>query len=803
MSDPSDSDEDYSESSPEYSEDDSSDSAQGSDDDQDASTHQGHYDHPNPNQQPTQQLDEQYPDSDEETNWYRQRNPSGDENIGHSGDDPVLETMVNTVEQSIEDSRLSAHQVPYAQQAQGSYLAAGRTPVTENFNSPGFTSWDARSSQSQPYVPSQTAGTWAHDRGLQPLPGSMQNPFGSVEQPVTGFERATGIESALSLAQEWEVRVRVAQGAHFDEIVRYARGFAPSVQRFIASNSLMWTPEQDRELRKSMRNRDTINVMQERLSHVEGPFRSDDEIQARVQHLADWGQYAQPAELAATPQPDPQQFPAVCQPGEVMPPQARHGAKTNPAPRIRWTADDNAKFKAFFEKHGDKWREDVQEVFPNRSRGALHAKWRHLHYLQPQQPARPKLSSADLFFIKNENAKGFSIAQIALKQYPGYGDWKILQDLRLSGWAPWTRGEDQEVLKLQQGEGDEWAQITNVPAGVSRSRQEVKIRYELLTGVLIDAPERRAAPARYRWEPADDEELELKLAQGMTTVDVAKGGFRGLQKESIRDHAVIKGYFWTKQDDNKLRGMNLEPDALFDWNSIGRQYVPQRKGHLVKLRWEFLYGINEDGKGAAAVPWTQREFEDIKLWLARGYTHAMIVAKCYPRRTVKGMQTAMSRGANYKSWTGVQDNDLLVLQMNNEGNLAEIKRKLSGPERNEGEILQRLWLLTERRNHKGHKRLHGSSMDDDYVRLQLARGISYAEMAREMFRGMGQPTLERFARTIGATWSEEDDQKLRDKVLEYEDYGLEVDWEFIGQEYDPLRPADIVEIRWKYLRGTL
>lgn len=198
--------------------------------------------------------------------------------------------------------------------------------------------------------------------------------------------------------------------------------------------------------------------------------------------------------------------------------------------------------------------------------------------------------------------------------------------------------------------------------------------------------------------------------------------------------------------------------------------------------------------------YTDSEFDDIKIKIAQGLTYEEIAAMSECRRTVLSI-AGVVKNRKYKRWPREQDLHLLELHKTFGDNWAEIRRQLHGPERSERETKARWEFCIEEYTPKNRHRY--SLEDDDYIKLQLARGRTYQQMAAERFAGIHYSNIRRHAIQIHATWSEEDNQKLREKVLEYENRRLEVDWGSIGEHWDHPRPAWAVETRWNRLRGLL
>lgn len=501
---------------------------------------------------------------------------------GYQVDDQIV--------QSFEDPDPDLYRVCDAQQAHSGYQTAATAPVTRAFGSLGLTSLDAQPGPSQPRATSQVAGAWARNHGLPALPDPIPNPFGSAEQHAIGYEiSAPETESTFGPGEEWEVRTALAYGGHIEEIAERVETPTGLVQHFVLSNNLVWTPQQDFELRAMVDQGYTMSAILQRLRTLPGgPARFDYEVNARAWWLmrGDWS--AQEAGLAGNPQSHPRQSSVDCQPGEALPPQANQeaAAETQPARGEAWDPDEIKKLREWRAQHGRGW-DNVENALPGRTRDACRRKW--FSVIADDVPQ--EMLESDLTFLRDEAAKGIPIWETVAKSYPSRRVKDVTSALQSAGWSKWTTEEDEQVVQLQKAEGDDWAQISNKPGGTPRSTQEVKYRYELLTEVqrIIDKRRIRAAP--HQWTERDNKKLGRKLGRGMTCNEVAKRGFHGMQQSSIRKHAILIGVNWTDKDDDKLRDMNLKPDANFDWDAVGRRYNPERKGDAVKARWKFIQGL--------------------------------------------------------------------------------------------------------------------------------------------------------------------------------------------------------------------
>lgn len=195
---------------------------------------------------------------------------------------------------------------------------------------------------------------------------------------------------------------------------------------------------------------------------------------------------------------------------------------------------------------------------------------------------------------------------------------------------------------------------------------------------------------------------------------------------------------------------------------------------------------------------------DFKGKLAEGITFTEISEMSKPRRSPAAIREVMEKGG-WQEWSQDQDNHLLQLSRGYGNSWPDIRILLTGPKRDEDEIQKRVRFLTETRGNSRRNRYAFTAQDDDYLRSEGAKGTAYRTMTAERFSAthLSIASVGRHARTIGATWSEEDDQILRAKVLEYENHRLEVDWGSIGEQWLPSRRDWAVALRWERLRGLL
>lgn len=199
------------------------------------------------------------------------------------------------------------------------------------------------------------------------------------------------------------------------------------------------------------------------------------------------------------------------------------------------------------------------------------------------------------------------------------------------------------------------------------------------------------------------------------------------------------------------------------------------------------------------------EVQEFKGQIAEGLTFVAIAAESDPPRRPAAIRSVMVR-RGWSPWSQEQDNHLLELQKEYGNNMTQIRDRLVGPKRDVDELQKRLKFLTtpdDEQKQKRRSRPHDYSIaDDEYIFIEMARGKMPTEIARERFSHMARSNIRSHARMINAMWYEGDNQKLRDKVLEYQDHGYDPDWESIGKQWSPARPDYAVRTRWEVLRGT-
>lgn len=237
------------------------------------------------------------------------------------------------------------------------------------------------------------------------------------------------------------------------------------------------------------------------------------------------------------------------------------------------------------------------------------------------------------------------------------------------------------------------------------------------------------------------------------------------------------------------------------------EWVDQRQSGSLLNDNEVPVGDTRRRGGARILrrPLEAFELEEIKLKYAQGLSTAQIFEE-YPENTAHDFKN-MFRG-KWKQWTRDKDEELLRLHEERGEDWVEISKKLTGVSRNTDEVRIRFEHLEKRdkhgeEQHRAPRRRHqyGQKENDD-IRRQLADGMSYGELAKQSrFRQIRPSDLKRHVKLIGANWDEDDDEKLQENVMRYQDRDMNIDWGSIGEQYKPSRDAKFVAARWGHIQA--
>lgn len=514
---------------------------------------------------------------------------------------------------------LRPHLVHNAQQAHGSRGTVGTAQVTEAFESLGLTatsSWGAQSAYSDPALTAQTTGAWVGGGERPPYDRPGWTPLGPVAQNITGFERP-GSEPLYSPADEWWLRMSVANEHDLDKVANTLQRTIASVLNYVGDRRLRWTSVQDDQLR-SMSIRAGLLVSDVRQYLLGSDSREDYEILARVNYLAWLDEPAQQHAPVGTRQPVSEQFPAGTRWIEPVPPQAIQELATTTKlatqDRKQWQADEIRELHEWVARRGTNW-ENVETRFRSRSRHAIASKWgsirraaedQHHTLLGLEESNQPLLDSGsddqgqygnkledlteeDLDFIKLRLAQGLRFSAIVDNHYLNFRQRTIIKFVYFAGWLPWTQAQDQKLLELQDQEYIRWGQISSRLPHPPRSEEEVKARFEHLRQVKMRNLPHKTRASPYSFDREDDNYIRLGLANGIPYARMHREEFPDLAPASISNHANIIGATWDEDADSRLLHLNLEPGARPDWRAIGQSYNPPRKAKVVQARWEFVH----------------------------------------------------------------------------------------------------------------------------------------------------------------------------------------------------------------------
>lgn len=527
---------------------------------------------------------------------------SDDDQYEGQRDEPVE----HTIDPRYVDPAPTQHQVSGAHQAYGNYATAGAERVTEAFGGLGLTAIDPQpgpsqaAGYSQPGDYSQAIDSWVRERGLPPIHYPKKNPYRQGQSLEDwSLRQELEPEEALNWAEQWDVRVSVACGCHEKEVAANAGRSVASVIYYILGELLMWTLEEDKELKELMAQGADVPLMLAHLNSLEGTERWEDEVEAHCLRLHQEEQLAQSAEMAGSAQSGRQQSPVVSQPGEPGPPKAKRWvARTD---RTEWGKHEHEMLKEWGKEHDYQWSLMKEGEIPGRTVSAVRGRWARTKQeegLGRRLPPRalPALTKEEITSIKCELARNVGLSKIlARPQFQGRNYKTVHDALRSANWGPWTDEENKQVSSLQEKEGDEWAQISTEHHDIQRETDEIKARYELYKeynllrpmGSELPAPQLEPFRGRY-WTAEEDNELALKLAQGWSTRKLKAQGFHGFSLQSIQERAKEQGFSWSIQDESNLRAAKPNPDGTFDWESIGSLFQPPRKAINVKAHWIWL-----------------------------------------------------------------------------------------------------------------------------------------------------------------------------------------------------------------------
>lgn len=201
--------------------------------------------------------------------------------------------------------------------------------------------------------------------------------------------------------------------------------------------------------------------------------------------------------------------------------------------------------------------------------------------------------------------------------------------------------------------------------------------------------------------------------------------------------------------------------------------------------------------------WSEREEKLAKVKWARGLTYRQIAEELGTGRSPEAVKFKMTHDPDWKTWSEELDNELLELHQDTPGAWAQISNLLSGPERSEEEVEARVAYLKDVQDGAKKSRQRRiyydfKEEDDRQIELGVAAGKGLLQMVREISKRIDRHALARRIKTFRFDWTDEDDFLLLSQVGEYDG---EVDWDYVGEAYDPPRDGEVVKTRWEYIRN--
>lgn len=200
--------------------------------------------------------------------------------------------------------------------------------------------------------------------------------------------------------------------------------------------------------------------------------------------------------------------------------------------------------------------------------------------------------------------------------------------------------------------------------------------------------------------------------------------------------------------------------------------------------------------------WSTEEDQLAKVKSARGLNHRQIAEELGTGRTPAAVKNHLNTDKDWQVWSKGLDDEVLDLHQDTPGNWAHISNLLSGPERSKEEVEARVAYLEgvrdgrEKPGQRG-RRYESVEEDDRQIELRVAAGKGPSQIFREMPGRMSRQTMGKRIKELTA-WNDDDDYLLLSQIGEYDG---EVDWDYVGEAYDPPRDGEVVKTRWEYLRN--
>lgn len=440
--------------------------------------------------------------------------------------------------------------------------------------------------------------------------------------------------------------------------------------------------------------------------------------------------------------------------------------------------------------------------------------------------SEPLYSPADEWWLRMSIANEHDLNKVAdTLQRTLTSVLNYVGDLRLR----WTSMQDDQLRSMNIGARPLMSDVRQYLDGSDgREDYEILARADYLA--WLDEPAQQHAPAG-TLQPVS-EQFPTPVGTPQPVSEPIPTGTRWIEPKPTRAIQELATTTKLAPQDRKLWEVD-EIRELHEWVARrGTNWANVetrfhgRSRHAIESKWGSIRKAAEDqdhtllGPEESNQPLLSRELDDpgrygnkledlteddldfIKLSLAQGHRFSAIAYYHYrnfrERTIIKFVYFA-----GWLPWTPEQDQKLLELQNQEGSGWGQISDRLTHPPRSEEEVETRFEYLRQVAEGKLPERLRASPYsfdrkDDDYIRLGLAIGMSYARMCQEEFPDLKRASISRHASIIGAIWDREADSRLLHLNPEP---GARPDWRTIAQSYSPPRKAKVVQARWEFVHS--
>lgn len=440
--------------------------------------------------------------------------------------------------------------------------------------------------------------------------------------------------------------------------------------------------------------------------------------------------------------------------------------------------------------------------------------------------SEPLYSPADEWWLRMSIANAHDLNKVAdtLKR-------PITSVLNYVGdrWLRWTSMQDDQLRSMNIGARPLMSDVRQYLDG-SDDREDYEILARVNYLAWLDDPARQHAPAgtlqpvseesptpagtpqpdseqfptRTRWIEPKPTQANQELA---TTTKLAPQDRKPWGADEIRELHEWVARHGTNWANVETRFRDRSRHAIVSkWGSIRKAAEDHNHALLGPEESDQpLLGSESDDQeqfGNKLENLTEKDFDFIKLRLAQGLRFSAIV-DIYYRNFRQRTIIKFVYFAGWLPWTPAKDQQLLELQSQEGNRWEQISSRLPAPLRSQEEVKTRLEHLQRVAKGKVPQKTRASPYtfdqeDDDYIRLGLANGMSYAQMRRDEFPDLSAASISHHAYIIGAIWDSDADRQLLELNLEPD---ARPDWRYIGQSYDPPRKAKVVQARWQYFHS--